>query len=93
MFEFIRDLFIKNASNKEVQQKTIKDLDILDDVWIKDDDVIYNGWVYEITRRCIIVVYGPDQRDFRFRLEKPLNKTEIKQNEKILYCNKPENYT
>jgi len=70
--------------------KTLKDLDYLDSVWIKEDDEIFEGWVFDFTRRCIIVVYGHDLRDFRFRMEKPFNRTEIQQNDKTLYCNEPE---
>ena len=69
---------------------TIKDLSILDDVWIKEDDEIYKGWVWEISRRCITVVYGEDLRDFKFQMLKPLSRMYIEQDNKILYCNKPE---
>ena len=72
-------------------EKTLKDLDYLDSVWIKEDGEVFEGWVFDFTRRCIIVVYGNDLRDFRFRLEKPLDRTEIEQDGKILYCNNPNN--
>ena len=48
------------------------------------------GWVYDISRRCITVVYGPDLRDFKFQIPRPLTLTQIEQGNKILYCNKPE---
>lgn len=80
----------KTVEVKNKPKKTIKDLDYIDTVWVKEDNVIYNGWVFDITRRCIIVVYGPDQRDFRFRVDKAFDKTELEQNNKTLYCNNPE---
>jgi len=73
----------------EQSQRTLKDLDYFDSVWIKDNGIIYEGWVFDITRRCIVVCYGPDLLDFRFHLEKPLNCTELIQGDKTLYCNQP----
>ena len=86
--KFIQKLQQKSESIKP-KLKTLKDLDYLDSVWIKEDDEVFEGWVFDFTRRCIIVVYGNDLRDFRFRLEKPLDRTEIEQDGKILYCNNP----
>ena len=88
--KFIQKLFLISEAEPEKKEKTLKDLDILDTVWVKEDDTIFEGWVFDITRRCIIIVYGNDLRDFRFRMEKPLNRTEIEQSNKILYCNNPE---
>lgn len=86
--KFIQKLQQKSEPIK-LKLKTLKDLDYLDSVWIKEDDEIFEGWVFDFTRRCIIVVYGNELRDFRFRLEKPLDRTEIEQDGKILYCNDP----
>lgn len=86
--KFIQKLQQKSEPIK-IKLKTLKDLDYLDSVWIKEDDEIFEGWVFDFTRRCVIVVYGNDLRDFRFRLEKPLDRTEIEQDGKILYCNNP----
>lgn len=69
--------------------RTIKDLDYFDTVWIQDQNVIYEGWVFDITRRCIVVCYGPDLLDYRFHIEKPYDRTEIIEGGKILYCNDP----
>lgn len=91
LIRFIQNLFQKESKSINKPQKTIQDLDILDSVWIREEGVLFEGWVFDITRRCIIVVYGKDLRDFRFRLEKPLDRTEIEQNNKILYCNEPTN--
>ena len=78
----------KEQEPKIIPQKTIKDLEIFDTVWVYDEE-LFEGWIMDITRRCIVVCYGPDLRDFRFRMEKPLTNTEIHQNNKILYCNEP----
>ena len=86
--KFIQKLQQKSEPIKP-KLKTVKDLDYLDSVWVKEDSEIFEGWVFDFTRRCIIVVYGNDLRDFRFRLEKPLDRTEIEQDGKILYCNDP----
>ena len=81
---------MKNPEPKNVNPKTIKDLQLMDDIWIKEDDDIYMGWVWDISRRCITVVYGEDIRDYKFQIQKPLNRTSIEQDNKILFCNKPE---
>ena len=86
----LRDLFKVNQVKEEITLKTIKDLQEFDDVWIKEDDELFMGWVYDISRRCITVVYGPDLRDFKFQIPRPLTLTQIEQGNKILYCNKPE---
>ena len=87
--KFIESFFNLQNSQIEKPKKTIKDLDILDSVWIKEEGIFFEGWVFDITRRCIIVVYGHNLEDFRFRMEKPFDRTEIEQNGKILYCNEP----
>lgn len=69
--------------------KIIKDLDVFDDVWVKDEDEIYYGWIFEITRRHITVVYDNAKRDYKFYIEKQSKQTQIEQDNKILYCNKP----
>ena len=90
MFDFIKKLFVSDKSEVEKQKITIKDLQIFDDIWIKEDNIIYKGWVYDISRRCITVVYGEDLRDFKFQIPRPINVPEIEQSDKILYCNNPE---
>jgi len=87
----LRDLFKSNSIKEDATLKTVKDLQLLDDVWIKEDEEIYTGWIWDISRRCITVVYGEDLRDFRFQIPRPMNATTIIQDNKILYCNKPNN--
>lgn len=87
--QLLYKILMISDSIKESKIKTIKDLSILDTVWIKDEGIMYEGWIFDITRRCIIVVYGPDLRDFRFRVDKNFDKEVITQNDKSMFCNDP----
>lgn len=80
----------KKEEDKKVEPKTVKDLQLMDDIWVKEDGEIYSGWVWDISRRCVTVIYGEDLRDYKFQMQKPLNRTDIEQDNKILFCNKPE---
>ena len=80
----------KKEEDKKVEPKTVKDLQLMDDIWVKEDGEVYSGWIWDISRRCVTVVYGEDLRDYRFQMQKPLNRTTIEQDNKILFCNKPE---
>lgn len=86
---FIQKLNQKSEDIK-LKNKTFKELDYLDSVWIREDGVLYEGWVFDITRRCIIVVYGHDLKDFKFRIDKTMNDTKLEQDSRILYCNEPD---
>lgn len=88
MFRLVHE-YIEPTAPKPL--KTIKDLDVFDDVWIKDDEEIYYGWIYEISRRHITVVYDNAKKDYKFQIVKPLNNTQLEQDSKILYCNDPNN--
>ena len=87
--KFIQKFFLIPEIGEKKEERTIKDLDLFDSVWIKDEDVVFDGWIFDITRRCIVVIYDKGLRDFRFRVERPLSKTEIEQSGKVLYCNNP----
>ena len=67
--------------------KQLKDLCIFDTIWVEDDGIKYTGWIYDISRRHVTVVYGEGLNDYQFRLVKPLTETKIVQGNKILYCN------
>ena len=79
----------KDKEKNKISFKTIKDLDVFDSVWIKEGEEIYSGWIFDVSRRHITVVYDLAQKDYTFRIPKPLTLTEIEQDNKILYCNKP----
>lgn len=88
MKNFIYKLFSIFNSNKQIPPiKTIRTLDLLDTVWVKDGDILYKGWVFDISRRHITVVYG-NCFDYKFRINKQTDT--IEQGEKTLYCNKPD---
>lgn len=80
---------IIQIENNESELKTIKQLDCIDTVWIKENDTIYEGWIFDISRRHITVVYDNGEKDYKFQIIKQLNNTQIEQDDKILYCNKP----
>lgn len=81
---------VHKYEEQEKPLKIVKDLDVFDDVWIKEGNDIYYGWVYEITRRHVTVVYDNAKRDYKFYIEKQSKQTQIEQDNKTLYCNKPE---
>ena len=87
--KFISNL-TKNPEQTPIKQKTVKDLQLMDDIWIKEDEELYTGWIWDISRRCITVVYGEDSRDYKFQIPRPMTAIKIEQDNKILYCNKPE---
>lgn len=80
-------IFSKTPPSSTPPLKTIRNLDITDDVWVKDGDVLYKGWVFDISRRHITVCYG-ENMDYMFRINKQEDK--IEQDNKTLYCNDPE---
>lgn len=81
---------VHKYEEQEKPLKIVKDLDVFDDVWVKEGNDIYYGWVYEITRRHVTVVYDNAKRDYKFYIEKQSKQTQIEQDNKTLYCNKPE---
>ena len=86
MFRLVHE-YIEPTTPKPL--KTVKDLDVFDDVWIEEEGIVYYGWVYEISRRHITVVYDNALRDYKFQIVKPLTNDKIEQDNKILYCNEP----
>ena len=81
----------KDKKEETASLKTVKDLDVFDSIWIKEDGEIYNGWIFDISRRHITVVYDLAQKDYMFQIPRPLTVDKIEQDNKILYCNNPEN--
>ena len=81
----------KNKEEKKISLKTVKDLEVFDSIWIKEDGEIYSGWIFDISRRHITVVYNLAQKDYMFQIPRPLTVDKIEQDNKILYCNNPEN--
>lgn len=80
---------VHKYEEQEKPLKIVKDLDVFDDVWVKEGNDVYYGWVYEITRRHVTVVYDNAKRDYKFYIEKQSKQSQIEQDNKILYCNEP----
>lgn len=80
---------VHKYEEQEKPLKIVKDLDVFDDVWVKEGNDVYYGWIYEITRRHVTVVYDNAKRDYKFYIEKQSKQSQIEQDNKILYCNKP----
>lgn len=68
-------------------QKQVKDLSLFDSIWIGENNQIFPGWIYDISRKHITVVYGDNLKDYKFRITKPTTVTQITQGDKTLYCN------
>lgn len=94
MFKKILELFKYKEPVKFTSLKTLKDADLFDTVWIVDKSgTIYEGWIYDKTRKHIIVTVPVEQgeyQDYRFIISKSNRfDTTIEQNHNILHFNKP----
>ena len=70
--------------------KTIQDLEVFDTVWVKEKDILYEGWIFDINKKHIIVTVPKDNyKDYRFVITRPLSQTELNQNGHTLLFNKP----
>lgn len=92
MFKKLKQLLSSKPESKIVL-KTLKELDYLDSVWIKDkSDNILEGWVFDINKKHIIVtipLYNNQFIDFKFNVTRPLSQTQLTQNNVTIYLNKP----
>ena len=73
--------------------KNISQIKQFDDVWVKIDNSIYDGWVTENKENTVYVVYTDDNnklQDAVFKIERPLTRTTIEYNNKTLILNKSE---
>lgn len=93
MFRKIKDYLFPQQISKPFHKKTLKELDSFDTVWVLDvDGSLLEGWVYDITRKHILVVIPIGLGKFidvRFSIKKPLSQTELTENNKTLFLNKP----
>ena len=85
IFKKLFSIFNPPSQITPPSKKTIRDLDYIDTVWVKDGDIIYEGMVWDKSRKHITVLY--DNKDYMFRISKQLDT--IEQDGKILYCNEP----
>lgn len=103
MISLFKKIFRKNVeienkqASKEIhKQKPENNIDLasikqFDDVWIKCGDNIFEGWVVEKIKNLVYISYTNEKHkldDAVFTIERPLNRTFIEQNNKILYLNK-----
>ncbi len=70
---------------------TAKNCDLLDNVWIKQDDQIYSGFIYSKTRRRILVSYCKNDQFFDeyFIITNLPDDTKIIKNNLTLYFKNP----
>ena len=75
--------------NKEIN--TVKNCDLLDNVWVMDGENIYSGFIYSKTRRRILVSYCVEDQfhDEYFIITNLKDNTKIQKNNLTLYFNKP----
>lgn len=89
MFAWLKKIFNSNDSIQKDHpiDKTLNEIDVFDTVWIKDTNDIYEGWIFEKTKKRLVIVSG--SKEYIVYYTRPLTQTEIKFNNKILYFNKP----
>lgn len=91
ILNLISKLFLKPEVVKN-EIHIVKNCEILDDVWIQDDDKIYSGIIWSKTRRRILVSYCKDDNSFVnewFITTNLSDEIKIKKNNLTLYFNKP----
>lgn len=88
MFKWLKDIFSDKTTYIENIPVTLETVDVFDTVWVKDDDEIRQGWIYEKTKKRFLIVV--DEDEYIFHYNRPFNRTEIKYNNKILYLNEPQ---
>lgn len=84
-----KKLFSKSEDSTETNTLTdinLGNVKIFDDVWIQEDDNIYDGWVFAKSSDYITIIYSKkrDVYDVSFKIERPLDRTKITQNNKTL---------
>lgn len=94
MLKKLLDIFKTKDVKNSIILKELKDADLFDTVWIVDKSgTIYEGWIYDKTRKHIIVTVPVEQgeyQDYRFIISKSNRfDTTIEQNHNILHFNKP----
>lgn len=91
ILNLISKLFLK-PKIVESEIHTVKNCEILDDIWVQDGNKIYSGVIWSKTRRRILVSYCKDDNSFVdewFITTNLSDETKIKKNNLTLYFNKP----
>ena len=71
-------------------QVNLANIKQFDDVWVKENDLIFEGWVVKKEGGVLFIVYTDNNKklqDALFKIERPLDRTQIEDNGKILYLN------
>lgn len=95
IMNLLKKILIKLFNRANVEPKTpytAKDCDILDTVWIEDNGTLYSGFIWEKTRRRLLVSYYKENEGFvdvSFVTTGLSNETKIEKNNLILYFQKP----
>lgn len=92
--EKIRSIFKPpNTIVETLPKKVLSELNVYDDVWIKDQENIYEGWVIERSKKFISIVYSDLEnklQDIKFLIDRPLDRSIIKYCNFFIYLNKSE---
>lgn len=91
---FLKKLFGKKSDSVQEEPVTsnksnlnLANVQQFDDAFVKIGDQMFEGWVVEKTNSTINVVYTDNNKKLHvenFKLERPLNRTELEQNGKTL---------
>ena len=91
--------FKKHTDNVEEKQlknnlnvPNLFEIKQFDDVWIKINDKIFEGWVVERVDDIIQIIYTDENlklQDADFKIERPFTRDNIQQNGKTLFLIKP----
>lgn len=87
----MENLFKIDTTIYSDRPKTLKDIDLLDNVWIKDGDSIWSGWIYTKEKDRIIVTYCDLEESLKdiVALTKDEYATKVTKNNIIIYFNDP----
>lgn len=91
-----KKLFGKKIKEPSIETPIKKDINLanisqFDDVWVQINGKVFDGWVVEKIENTVCVCYTDENNklsDALFTIERPLNRTYIEQNGKVLYLNK-----
>lgn len=89
MLKWLKKIFNSEISlnQNELKSITLNEIDVFDTVWVEDNGIIQEGWIYDKTKRRLVIVVGSNE--YIVHYNRPLTQTKIEFNNKILHLNKP----
>ena len=88
MLKWFKGLFVPTEEIEQPKELvTISNVEVFDTVWVKDEDIIHKGWIFDKTKKSFTIVAG--ENEYIFHYKRPYDQTEIVSNNKILYLNNP----